>query len=112
MEKGRGLGSCRILGVRTPMNDSITRFDGRAFLRSKLLPLVTFGLIALYNWSRWQRDRQVLSEQSFSPAIEPPKNWADVPLVSVMVAAWNESATIGAHIQSFHALRYPRKQLV
>jgi cellulose synthase/poly-beta-1,6-N-acetylglucosamine synthase-like glycosyltransferase len=35
-----------------------------------------------------------------------------MPLVSVLVAAWNEAEGIAAHIESYQRLRYPRKELV
>ena len=43
----------------------------------------------------------------------PPLDaWPELPLVSVLVAAWNEAAHINRHIESFLALRYPNKELV
>lgn len=76
--------------------------------------LLLFGLAGalFHNWRQWQRDKVLLSEKgnlnrpgSFEP-------WNEHPLVSVLVAAWNESEHIRAHIESFLDLDYPNKQLV
>ena len=50
-------------------------------------------------------------EQEPEP-LPPPVDWPALPPVSILVAAWNEAARIDGHIESFRALRYPRKELV
>jgi len=44
----------------------------------------------------------------------PPdwREWPELPLVSVLVAAWNEAEMIEQHIESFLLLDYPHKELI
>jgi cellulose synthase/poly-beta-1,6-N-acetylglucosamine synthase-like glycosyltransferase len=42
----------------------------------------------------------------------PPPIFRDAPLVSILVAAWNEAGIIQQHINSVQRLRYPNKELV
>ncbi|HUV88135.1 MAG TPA: glycosyltransferase, partial [Anaerolineae bacterium] len=77
----------------------------------KLLLLGLVG-VAAYNWRLWQRDKARFAELG-QP--EPPPDWRDwphQPLVSILVAAWDEADLIQRHIESFLALRYPRKELI
>jgi cellulose synthase/poly-beta-1,6-N-acetylglucosamine synthase-like glycosyltransferase len=86
----------------------------RAMLNHLALPLTLFGLIyvALTNWRSWQRDK-VLLEKVKSPPLRPPlAKWPKQPIVSILVAAWNETDLIERHIESFVSLRYPHKELV
>lgn len=76
--------------------------------------LLLVGLVgvAAYNWRQWQRDKARLAELG-EPGPPPDwHNWTDLPVVSVLVAAWNEAEMIEQHIESFLFLRYPRKELV
>lgn len=65
------------------------------------------------NWRQRQRDRAQLAayiaQSDARPALPV---WTDLPTVSILVAAWNEEAHLGRFLDSFHALRYPHKQLV
>lgn len=85
-----------------------TRFDKWA------LPIAILGVAAAaaYNWRQWQRDKAFLAERAEPEPLPPLGEWPDLPLVSVLVAAWNEAEHIDRHIQSFLALRYPQKELV
>jgi len=77
----------------------------------KLLLLGLVG-VAAYNWRQWQRDKTLLARDE-EPGPPPPlEAWPDLPLVSVLVAAWNEADMIEQHIESFLALRYPNKELI
>lgn len=68
--------------------------------------------VAVHNWRRWQRDIALLARQKEPEPLPPPDTGADLPPVSVLVAAWNEADGIADHIESFQRLRYPRKELV
>jgi hypothetical protein len=68
--------------------------------------------VAAYNWRRWQEDKAFLARRGAPEPLPPLSAWPELPLVSVLVAAWNESAHIDRHIESFLALRYPSKELV
>ena len=68
--------------------------------------------VAAYNCRLWQRDKALLASLSTPESSPPLESWPELPLVSVLVAAWNEGASIERHIESFLALRYPRKELV
>lgn len=83
----------------------------RAYLNRLALPLGLLGVtaVAVYNWRVWRRDRAF---QTVPVSLPPLDVWSEVPLVTVLVAAWNEVATIDRHIESFAALRYPHKELV
>jgi cellulose synthase/poly-beta-1,6-N-acetylglucosamine synthase-like glycosyltransferase len=77
----------------------------------KLLLLGLAG-VAVHNWRLWQRDKSLLARQKEPDPLPPFDTGADLPLVSVLVAAWNEGEMIGRHIEAFQRLRYPRKELV
>ncbi|MGB1249180.1 MAG: glycosyltransferase [Candidatus Promineifilaceae bacterium] len=77
----------------------------------------TFGILAAglawRNWHNWQGDQHKLAHhQTTKLSVPPLEQWQDRPTVSILVAAWNEGASVAALIQSFYALRYPHKQLV
>ncbi len=78
------------------------------------VPLGAVGLaaVALYNWHVWQQDKKLLAEKGTPPPLPPLEDWPALPLVSVLVAAWNEADFIERHIESFFSLRYPNKELV
>lgn len=86
-------------------------------LRTRLdrwaMPLGLLGLVvaAAINYRLWRRDRAFLDARPEPESTPPPDEWPETPLVSVLVAAWNEAANIERHIGSFLALRYPRKEL-
>lgn len=77
-------------------------------------PLLLLGLaaVALRNWRLWQEDQAFLARRGQPAPLPPLAAWPELPLVSVLVAAWNEAAHIERHIASFRALRYPHKELV
>ena len=68
--------------------------------------------VAAYNWRKWQRDKELLALQKEPDSLPPLKSWPELPLASVLVAAWNEATTIERHIGSFLSLRYPHKELI
>lgn len=76
--------------------------------------LLLFGLAGalFFNWRQWQRDKLLLPQKSILNRPGPFEAWNERPLVSVLVAAWDESVHIREHIESFLSLNYPNKQLV
>lgn len=78
------------------------------------LPLGVVGLAAVgvYNWWLWQKDKELLDQLKDPEPLPPLEDWPELPLVSVLVAAWNEANIIVQHIKSFQALRYPHKELI
>ncbi len=78
------------------------------FLNQQSLYLFGAGVLIslLYNYYWWRRDQATKLEPQPLPALE------QTPLISILVAAWNESSIIEQHISAFLALTYPNKQLV
>lgn len=70
------------------------------------------GLVAWHNWRQWRADRGLLAQAGRTEGRPDPWLWPARPLVSALVAAWDEAELIERHIASFKALRYPRKELV
>lgn len=68
--------------------------------------------VSLYNWHRWGKDKAVLAQAANPPPVPAPDRWRELPLVSVLVAAWNETENVEQHIHSFLTLRYRRKELI
>jgi cellulose synthase/poly-beta-1,6-N-acetylglucosamine synthase-like glycosyltransferase len=77
-----------------------------------MLLLLGLAGVAVHNWRQWQRDKALLARLPEPEPLPPLDPAADLPLVSVLVAAWNEAEGIAAHIDSFLRLRYPHKDLV
>lgn len=77
----------------------------------KLLLLGLAG-VAWHNCRLWQRDKALLARKKEAEPLQALETWPDLPLISVLVGAWNEAGTIEQHIKSFLRLRYPRKELV
>ncbi len=77
-------------------------------------PLALLGLAAVagHNWRLWRRDWAFLAARAAPDPLPPPGEWPERPLVSVLVAAWNEAAHIDRHVESFLALRYPHRELI
>src|SRR5258706_536694 len=79
------------------------------------LALTQLGLVALlmlaFNTVLLYRDR-ALSRRLRNGRAPSAARLPDTVKVSVVVAAWNESATIERHIQSVLALRYPNIQYI
>lgn len=71
------------------------------------------GLIAIawHNWRRWRSAQGSLGKKVDAPP-STYEMWPEHPLVSVLVAAWNEAHNIERHIRSFLDLRYPNKELI
>ena len=84
------------------------RFDRLAF------PLGILGIaaVAIANWRLWQRDKTFLVVREEPKSTLSLEEWPELPMVSVLVAAWTESDIIERHINSFLSLRYPSKELV
>ncbi|HEX2513983.1 MAG TPA: glycosyltransferase family 2 protein [Chloroflexota bacterium] len=71
------------------------------------------GLLAVwaYNARRWRADRALAASQRAAlHAPAPPLPAA--PLVSVLVAAWNEGPGIARHIESVLGLAYPHREYI
>jgi cellulose synthase/poly-beta-1,6-N-acetylglucosamine synthase-like glycosyltransferase len=76
--------------------------------------LFLFGIlgVAIHNWREWQRDKTLLTRESLPKQLPPMDSWPNLPLVSILVAAWNEVESIEQHVNSFNSLRYPQKELI
>jgi cellulose synthase/poly-beta-1,6-N-acetylglucosamine synthase-like glycosyltransferase len=74
--------------------------------------LAGLAVLAMHNWRLWQRDKATLAQKPEPEPLPPLEKWPDLPVVSVLVAAWNEAAHVEAHIRSFLELRYPHKELL
>lgn len=85
------------------INQTANRNVGKLFL---------IGILAVvgYNARQWRRDQALAGR--LRDGRTPPPTLNTMPMVSALVAAWNEADTIDAHIQSFLALRYPNIELV
>lgn len=78
-----------------------------------LRPAVLLGLAAIV--ARTAHDWRRLSAAAPPPATPPlpvVAGWPEQPTVSVLVAAWNEAATIDDHVRGFLALTYPNRELL
>ena len=67
--------------------------------------------MARYGWrfyAQWQEDQNKLAQKQ-PPAPLPP---LELPLVSLLVAGWNEEAYIEDFLSSFCDLDYPNKELI
>ncbi|MCG8351029.1 MAG: glycosyltransferase family 2 protein [Chloroflexales bacterium] len=76
--------------------------------------LLLVGSIAAISWHTWRTWRLELTsmaepQSGAGPVID---EWPAQPHVSILVAAWNETANIEAFIESFLRLSYPHKELV
>jgi cellulose synthase/poly-beta-1,6-N-acetylglucosamine synthase-like glycosyltransferase len=69
-----------------------------------------FLLVALYHLRLWRKDRKRLAELDVTA--HPVEPAPDLPLVSLLVPAWNEASNMEACIRSILSLRYPHKELV
>ncbi len=84
------------------------------WLNAQWLWFFVLGLTAvvLFHMRQWQSDEILarrLREQRQSRHRYP---FTSTPMISVLVAAWNEAAIIERHIRSFLDLRYPHRELV
>lgn len=70
------------------------------------------ALILFYQWYQWRRDLARLAQLPQPAPLPALEAWARLPTVSVLVPAWNEASHLPRLAQSFHALRYPHKELV
>lgn len=77
----------------------------------KLLLIGLAGSL-VYNLRHWLRDNALLVPKDWPARMVSLETWPELPHVSVLVAAWNESGNIQVHIESFLHLRYPHKQMV
>jgi cellulose synthase/poly-beta-1,6-N-acetylglucosamine synthase-like glycosyltransferase len=78
----------------------------RAFL------LFTLGMAVAAGWNvyRWRQDQRRIRQ--YAQAWTRPCRPLSGPLVTLLVAAWDEAPHIHEFITAFHNLRYPHKQLV
>ncbi|MEM7334919.1 MAG: glycosyltransferase [Chloroflexota bacterium] len=76
--------------------------------------LSVIGLVVILRQNRRaQRDDIALLSNQPAHQITPPvSRWSQTPKVSFLVAAWNESVHIEAHIKAYCDLRYPNKELL
>ena len=77
-----------------------------------LAGVVGLLVIGWQQWQLWLQDQAFLATNRTEQILHPPTKWLVQPKVTVLVAAWNESSNIEAHIQSFKQLRYPKKEMV
>jgi cellulose synthase/poly-beta-1,6-N-acetylglucosamine synthase-like glycosyltransferase len=68
--------------------------------------------VSIYNLHQWKRDGNFFRPKPNPDLLPPLETWPYQPKVSVLVAAWNESAFIRQHIESYLCLRYPNKELI
>jgi len=94
------------------MIGSVAKLNQLANRHAGKLLLVGLVGVAAYNWRQWQRDKALLAREEEPEQLPPLEAWPDLPLASVLVAAWNEADMIEQHIESFLALRYSRKELI
>jgi GT2 family glycosyltransferase len=88
------------------------RLAVRATLDRAALPLATAGLGAAA-WQAWRLYRAATaSPQRAEPPAAPLALSDDLPLVSVLVAAWNEANHLDALVDSFEQVSYPHRELV
>jgi cellulose synthase/poly-beta-1,6-N-acetylglucosamine synthase-like glycosyltransferase len=80
--------------------------------RAGMLLLLGLAGVAWHNWRQWQRDKALLAHRADPAPLPPLEEWPALPLVSVLVAAWNEADMIERHLESFLQLRYLNKELV
>ena len=76
------------------------------------LTAVAIGTIGVSVWHNWRAWRRADRSEPVQHGRAPIADWHGSPRVSVLVAAWNEAATIARHLQSFANLNYPARQLV
>ena len=70
---------------------------------------------AWLGWQLWQRrhaDQCWIAGQTSVPPLPALASWPTQPVVSVLVAAWNEEAYLADFLCSFAALTYPHKELI
>jgi cellulose synthase/poly-beta-1,6-N-acetylglucosamine synthase-like glycosyltransferase len=92
--------------VFSPIRKIITRLEEHAFSMSAL---VVLG-VGLENYWQWLKDRKRVSEYQRSSTYL--RSSGKVPLVSVLVPAWNEAIHLQACIDSILGLRYANKELI
>lgn len=82
-----------------------------ATVRRYWWPLLGGGaaVIAARQWRQWRRDQAALARLAAPAPLPLP---TEPPLLSVLVAAWNEAASIEGHLASFQSLTYPRRELI
>ena len=76
------------------------------------LMLVGLAVVGWYNRQLWRRDMGLLPAAASRESLPDLREWPRTPMVSVLVAAWNESQNIDAHISSFLALGYPKIEMI
>lgn len=76
------------------------------------LPLFVIGFLLLAMRAVITLRRLRLIAKHWQAEVGRPVTLRAHPLVSVLVAAWNEADNIEAHIRAFQALRYPSKELI
>jgi cellulose synthase/poly-beta-1,6-N-acetylglucosamine synthase-like glycosyltransferase len=84
--------------------------SARAYTRT--LYLLALAALVWHNWRLWRRDKAMLATWRQPDPLPTLDSWPALPMVSVLVAAWNEEAHIARHVEGFLALRYPCKELV
>ncbi|MCC7371772.1 MAG: glycosyltransferase [Chloroflexi bacterium] len=84
----------------------------RQLLDTVALPL-SVALLGASGWRAWQQYRATPPAETLpTPVTVDSVAREGAPLVSVLVAAWNERDTIGALIDSFESLTYPAAELI
>ena len=85
------------------------------FLNRHAGDFLLMGLIGLglRFYRRWQKKRHKISqmEEDIRP-LPPIEQRSTTPLVTLLVAAWNEEAYIEGFLRSFADLDYPNKELI
>jgi len=70
--------------------------------------------LGLRFYGRWKKNIHKITqtEKEPTPSLAELKQRSTAPLVSLLVAAWNEEAYIEGFLKSFHDLDYPNKELI
>lgn len=64
------------------------------------------------SYTQWQKDYKKLTQKQPPAPLPPLQQWEALPLVTLLVAAWNEQAHIEGFLNSFIDLDYPNKELI
>ncbi len=87
------------------LNQLLNRYAGHLLVGGLLW-------IGWRNWRQWRQTTRPLCQPSTVTPLPSLATWPQQPLVSVVVAAWNEEPYLATFLQSFCALAYPHKELI
>ncbi len=91
------------LSIRHRFDHFINRHPGK-------LLLIGLPRLRAHIYGQWRAAYAQMAHQHAQ--IPPRKQWPEQPVVSLVVAAWNEAETIADFLDSFADLTYPHKELI